>query len=205
MAKRTGVPKRRIIPAQNLIQFKISLQYIKPPIWRRISVPDDHTLGDLHRLIQAVMGWSDDHAHAFQIGSVEYGRVDKQDRLSVFFAPPRKNEEIFTLRRIVDRVGQKFTYEYDFGDGWIHEILVEGSEPMPQHYQGPVCLAGERACPPEDCGGVPGYARVLRVLKKASTPDDREFRRWVGRYDPERFDLASANKWLRDFGRLEAK
>jgi hypothetical protein len=100
------------------------------------------------------------------------------------------------LRHAIARQGLKFTYEYDFGDGWLHDIRVERVRPASAPHPRAVCMAGARACPPEDCGGVPGYENVLRVLKRAATQDDREFRDWVGEYQPEQFDAEAVNACL---------
>ncbi|HUJ09943.1 MAG TPA: plasmid pRiA4b ORF-3 family protein [Verrucomicrobiae bacterium] len=183
-------------PAKNVLQLKVTLRDISPPIWRRVVVPDNFTLGDLHYVIQGAMGWDNCHLHAFRMGGVEYTGTMPDGRVDFGFGPPTKHEDDVLLGQIILRKGQRFTYEYDFGDGWLHEILVEKIEPASQAYRKPVCLAGKRACPPEDCGGAPGYAHVLHVLRSAKTSEEHEFREWVGDYDPEQFDVASVNQRL---------
>lgn len=183
-----------IPPAKNALQLKITLRYISPPIWRRVVVPDNYTLGDLHYVIQAAMGWGNCHLHAFRVGGVEYTPTMPDAGFGFGFGPPSKDEDDVFLGQIVQRKGQRFTYEYDFGDSWLHDILVEKIEPAAEPHPKPVCVTGKRACPPEDCGGVPGYAQVLHVLRSAKTADEREFREWVGEYDPERCDIAYINQ-----------
>jgi hypothetical protein len=186
-------------PAENILQLKVTLRYIQPPIWRRIAVPDNFTLGDLHYVIQTAMGWHNCHLHGFRIGKVNYevGSPGADFGLPMGHGEPAPREDEVFLSKVFQRKGQRGLYEYDFGDGWLHEILVEKIIPASTPHPAPVCLAGKRACPPEDCGSYPGYANVLRVLKSAETDDDREFREWVGEYDPEHFDMDAVNRQLR--------
>jgi hypothetical protein len=110
--------------------------------------------------------------------------------------PELRDENSVFLAQVIRRKGQVFSYEYDFGDSWQHEVKVEKILPFDSRAVLPVCLAGKRACPPEDCGSYPGYADVLRVLAKAETEEDRALLQWVGRYDPERFELEAINRRL---------
>lgn len=185
-------PRKNAAPAV-VIQLKIELRDIRPLIWRRVLVHGDYTLGNLNSVIRIAMGWCGMHLHLFRFGSgphlVEYG-----DITTVYNPEPSMiDEDSVTLKEIIQRTRQVFGYVYDFGDGWVHRIVVERIEPYDGRRKLPVCLAGARACPPEDCGGVFGYFSVLRVLKKASTPDDRTFRQWVGEYDPKWFDVGEVN------------
>lgn len=181
---------------QNTYQLKVSLRYIKPPIWRRVLVPDNWLLGDLHPVLVSVMGWGGYHLHAFRFGG-GFNPVEYSTHQIVMECAPRVlDENSVLLAHVIRRKGQTFSYEYDFGDSWQHEIKVEKILPYDPTVRLPVCLAGERACPPEDCGSFPGYADVLRVLAKAESEEDREFRKWVGTYDPESFDLETVNRWL---------
>jgi Plasmid pRiA4b ORF-3-like protein len=169
-----------------LFQLKITLHESKPPIWRRIQVPDC-TLGDLHELIQAAMGWKNYHMHQFTIGGVRYGIPDSELGL--------KNEAKVRLSQIVPRSGTpfRFRYEYDFGDGWLHDILFEGSPPNEVSQKYPVCLEGSRACPPEDVGGVWGYAEFLDAIADPKHERHCELLEWIGgEFDPEEFDAKAA-------------
>jgi hypothetical protein len=165
-----------------LFQFKITLHESKPPIWRRIQIPDC-TLGDLHELIQAAMGWENCHLHQFIVGDVRYGIPDPELGL--------KNEAKVRLSQIVPQGGTpfRFRYEYDFGDGWLHDILFEDCPPNDVGQKYPVCLDGSRACPPEDVGGVWGYAEFLEAIAGPKHERHRELLEWIGgEFDPEVFD-----------------
>ncbi|MFA4945448.1 MAG: plasmid pRiA4b ORF-3 family protein [Lentisphaeria bacterium] len=181
-------------PAAKAIQFKVQLRYIRPPIWRRVVLPDNATLGDLHQVIQAAMGWRDCHMHSFRISGAYYTGRDAAEMEEM----DMENEERVPLAEVVSRAKQKFIYEYDFGDSWEHEIVVEKSLPLDPAAKYPVCLGGARACPPEDCGSFPGYIGIVEALTaKRPTRDQKELLEWVGEdYDPERFDLDAVNRRL---------
>lgn len=195
----SAMPKPRsrrtfsVPPATHLIHFKVTLQDTRPPIWRRIVVPDNYTLGQLHRVLQIVMGWTDSHLHSFHIGDQIFGmKLDNSEDDD----PKEADENSALLHTFSLRRGAKIVYEYDFGDSWIHVLAVEKLVPATESHPRAVCLAGRRACPPEDCGGIWGYQRVLQVLKRVRNDDDAEFREWVGDYDPARFDLDEISRRL---------
>ena len=194
MAKKKS-PKGMWVPqAENTIQFKVTLRDITPPIWRQLLLPDNFTLGNLHHAIQIAMGWENCHLHAFKIDGVHYTSQESSEMDDM----DMENEDVVLLRRIVTQPKQKFTYEYDFGDSWGHEIVVEKMSPFDPQVKYPVCLAGARACPPEDCGGAFGFCDILDALKAArKTERQKELLEWVGdEFDPERFDLDAVNRCL---------
>jgi len=127
-------------------QLKISLKDVKPSIWRRIQVSGDTDLHQLHLIVQTVMGWTNSHLHMFNIGPATYSDPDADEECEM-------NEAKFILRKVAPAEGMAFIYEYDFGDGWIHVIKVEKILFADENLEHPVCVAGKRACPPEDCGG----------------------------------------------------
>ena len=175
----------------NGYQLKITLRHTHPPIWRRIEVPADIKLGKLHDVLQAVMGWYDSHLHAFRVGHTSYGVPQPE------FPGDFQNERNVRLGQLVGK-GNKLIYEYDFGDGWEHELLVEKVLPAEKGRRYPLCLAGKRACPPEDCGGPWGYERLLEVLRAPKHEEHEEMREWIGGdFDPEAFDLTAVNRELR--------
>jgi hypothetical protein len=175
-----------------IYQIKITLRYIAPPVWRRIEVPADIKLGKLHRMLQAVMGWTDSHLHAFRIGRLSYGVPDPE------FPDDMKNERTMRLDNIA-ATGDMIIYEYDFGDGWEHELKIEKVLTPEPDMRYPRCTAGKRACPPEDCGGPPGYEHLLEVLRDPKHEEHEEMREWIGRdFDPEEFDLAEVNEMLKN-------
>jgi hypothetical protein len=178
-----------------LLQFKITLKDIKPPVWRRVQIRDA-SLADLHENIQAVMGWEDCHLHRFEIDGVQYGRPDPEDD---GFAMTFEDESGVRLSDLLPTNGDrtKFLYEYDFGDAWQHEVLFEGFPPPAPDGTCPVCLEGERACPPEDVGGPPGYAEFLAVLSRGRGEWPDEFPEWLAGFDPEAFTVEEANGRLK--------
>lgn len=173
--------------------LKITLEAVEPPVWRRVHVPGSITLERLHPVILKTMGWRDVHLHEFEVGGRRYGQPEPDE-------PQYKVEPEWklTLRAAAPTEGARFRYVYDFGDGWRHELLVEAIQNHVGPLKYPVCLAGERACPPEDCGGPPGYANLLDVLRDRTHPEHQEMLAWAGRgFDPERFNLAAVNRKLR--------
>ena len=177
----------------DIYRLKVTLRHIRPPIWRRIEVPADIRLGRLHHVLQDAMGWSDSHLHAFRVGDANFGVPDPD------FPAGLRSERNVRLDRIAGE-GARFVYEYDFGDGWKHDILVEKILPAEPGARYPRCLAGRRACPPEDCGGPPGYERLLDILRRgARTDDEADLLDWLpDDFDPETFDPDEINELLRD-------
>jgi hypothetical protein len=178
---------------QPIYQLKITLKGSKPPIWRRVEVPGTITLAALHHVIQAAMGWYDSHLHQFEVGDTTYGDREMLEDLDV------RNSRTIRLNQIAPAVKAKFSYLYDFGDNWDHAILVEKITPPEPTARYPRCIAGKRACPPEDCGGIWGYAELLEALANPEHPEHEDMLEWVGEpIDPEAFDLAEVNARLAD-------
>ncbi|MGA2705859.1 MAG: plasmid pRiA4b ORF-3 family protein [Isosphaeraceae bacterium] len=190
MEKRQAVHKSGAI-----YQFKVTLKESDPPIWRRIQVPDC-TLGELHEVLQVVMGWEDCHLHQFIVRGEYYGPLDPEDRE---WHMEKGDEEGIPISQVA-KTGRKvrFIYEYDFGDSWQHEIALEKRlEPEPK-VKYPRCLEGARACPPEDCGGAWGYADFLEAMADPKHENHRDMKEWIGgKFDPEKFDLNAVNRELR--------
>lgn len=193
-------------------QFKIQRKNIAPPVWRRILVPERYDFWDLHVAIQDAMGWSDYHLHAFrarrrharsitEIGIPDFDEFDDGPKTKAGWETP--------ITDFFDDLGFTCEYEYDFGDGWHHEVVLEGILLREKGIRYPVCIDGARACPPEDCGGDYGYYRLLDIL---SDPDHEEYRdmiAWLGgAYDPEHFvpdEVVFDNpkkRWRISFGEL---
>jgi len=175
-------------PMSPVYRLKVSLVGTRPPIWRRLQISGAMTLKQLHLAIQAVMGWQNYHLYMFRIDGLEYGQPDPE--------LPCVNAGSVTVRQALPTQTVRCTYEYDFGDGWEHKISVEAIAPDAPVGR-PVCLDGRRAGPPEDCGGVPGYERVLEALADPKDPEHDEMVKWTGGdFDPERFDVEEANRRL---------
>jgi len=172
-------------------QLKVVVQGADPPIWRRLHVPATTTLADLHMVLQVAMGWEDCHLHQFHIAGKIYGIDDGEG-----WGPAPIDERRTRLDQL-GRKGTRFTYEYDFGDSWEHDITVEAVLDADNGTTSPACVAGERACPPEDCGGVWGYEQLLAAIAYPDHDDHDHFLEWVGdEFDPARLDLAAINRAL---------
>jgi Plasmid pRiA4b ORF-3-like protein len=180
-----------------IYQIKVTLENSKPPIWRRLLVPANLTLGDLHYIIQIAMGWTDSHLHQFIIGEKYYGvpHVEMDMGLEMI------DEEKVKLAKVITGEKFKFRYEYDFGDSWTHLILVEkvlDAEPGKPY---PICVTGKRHCPPEDCGGVWGYADFVEAMANPKHPEHKNMKEWYGEdFDAEAFDLDEVNQMLTGAG-----
>lgn len=173
-----------------IYQIKVTLRDSKPPIWRRIQVTGDTTLNNLHLILQEVMGWEGNHLYQFIVGQTYFGEPDPE-----FDA---EDDSKVKLSQIMQREKQKFIYEYDFGDSWLHEILIEKILPPEPGVSYPLCLKGKRACPPEDCGGVWGYGDLLETIKDPGDEEYEEMMDWLGGdFDPEAFDLDYINQRLK--------
>ncbi len=177
----------------DVFQLRVSLLGIKPPIWRRVLARQDVKLPQLHAILQIVMGWTNSHLHQFKVGDVVFAQPDQE-----YDEPGPIDYRRITLNQIAPRRSSTCIYEYDFGDSWDHLITVEDELPI-ETVRGPVprCLEGERACPPEDCGGAYGYADLLKALRNPRHPEHDGSVEWVGPdFDPERFDLERVNDGL---------
>jgi hypothetical protein len=171
-------------------RLTITLEGIRPAIWRRFDVPSIITLGQLHRVLQRVMGWRDTHLHQFFVDGRRIGVRDPDSRNIV------EDEKKVTLAEMAPAVGTQFGYLYDFGDYWWHEVVVVAIDP-PGETRSPICLAGERACPPEDCGGRHGYEAFLIAIQDPRHEEYEETLAWAGgRFDPEAFDVHAVNRSL---------
>jgi len=176
-----------------LYQFKVTLLESKPLIWRRIQIKDC-TLEKLHEHIQTVMGWTNSHLHQFEINGESYGDPELiDDGFEDFHCI---DSTVTKISEIVPKDGKRcqFTYEYDFGDDWQHEVLFEGCLQAETGIRYPVCVEGERNCPPEDVGGVWGYGEYLEALADPKHERHEEFVEWAGDFDPEKFDAGKTTR-----------
>jgi len=177
--------------SRQVFQFHLSLVGAAPPIWRRMLVPVDFTLAQLHRVVQAVMGWSDDHLHQFDIAGRVYGIPDPDGMLQ--FIDDRK----IRLRDLNLTRRTRITYTYDFGDEWVHLLKVEEVSQADSDDTGALCMAGERSGPPEDVGGVFGYEELLQARSDPNHEQHDDAKEWIGDFDPEYFSVEEANQRLR--------
>lgn len=192
-AKLPPKPKRKKAdgPAP-IYRIKVGLQGAKPPIWRRLEVPADTTLARLHRIIQVAFGWDDSHLHVFQTPYGEFGVADRELE--------HRSEVPVTLEQVAPAARERFKYLYDFGDNWLHEVVVEDVLDREQ-VSYPRCTGGRRAAPSEDSGGVWGYEELIEVLADPEHPEHQERLEWLGLesaddFQPARFDQAAINEAL---------
>lgn len=180
--------------SSTVYQFKITLKGIKPTIWRRIQTKDC-TLDKLHEHIQTAMGWTNSHLHQFKIGGIIFGDPELLYEGWQDETPPVNSLRI-KISKIVPADGKRFRfeYEYDFGDGWEHEVLFEGCLGAERGTRYPLCLEGERACPPEDVGGIYGYQEFLEAIADPKHEEHDSYLQWGGPFDPEAFDAKAATK-----------
>lgn len=186
-----------------ILQFRFELLEIEPLIWRRVQVPSKYNFWDLHVAIQDSMGWLDYHLHAFRVRMphkrkvIEIG-IPTEDYYDISVLP---GWEIPVIDYFTEP-GKSAPYEYDFGDGWSHNILLEGILLKHKGSKYPKCIDGEGACPPEDCGGVPGYYGLLEILSDSSHPEYEEHVNWLKGhaknyypYRPHEFDPKQVRYW----------
>ena len=180
-----------------VLRFRVTLNEIRPEVWREIEVPIDYTFWDLHVALQDAIGWQDSHLHLFRVAipgvaePVEIGIPDPElsaqdsECLPGWLTP---------VRGLLRNVGDRATYLYDFGDGWEHDLVLEDLVPRVRGGRYPRCTAGERACPPEDCGGPGGYERLLEIIADPKHEEHEEMTAWLGRpWDAEAFDPAQVH------------
>jgi hypothetical protein len=213
---------------RDIYTLRITLRDSKPPIWRRVAVPSDITLGELHEVIQIAMGWTNSHLHQFVLRdkalkptrdeirqAIEadnwsdelMGRMRGERVFTMLITPfgdptemEGEDEDTVTLGEVCPKVKSKLTYEYDFGDGWEHTIEVQKIEEPKSGVEYPVCLAGKLACPPEDCGGIYGYYHMLDVVADVDHEEHDDLVEWLGDdFDPEAFDIDEVNDILAEW------
>lgn len=178
---------------KHIYQFKITLEEVEPQIWRRIQVPEKYSFWDLHVAIQDAMNWTDSHLHQFDI-------VNPKNDKEVHIGIPDDEGLIEYLPTTIagweEFIGDYFSeknhscyYNYDFGNNWIHKIELEKIVQAVPACKYPICVAGERACPPEDCGGVCGYKNFLEIINDPQHEEYERMLEWIGDdFDSEKFD-----------------
>ena len=177
--------------SKEILQLKVSLVGAsKPPVWRRLLVPATMRLSRLHDVIQVAMGWEDYHLHAFEAGGVDYGLPDPE--------LGHRDERRVSIADLLREPGERIRYVYDFGDHWQHDVVLEKVLATDPGGRYPVCLTGKGRCPPEDCGGVWGYADLRETLADQTHPEHADMLEWLGidtadEFDPEAFDTTDVN------------
>ena len=183
-------------PADRVFQFRLHVVACRPLIWRRVLVRESMWLSRLHDVIQVMFDWFDYQTHAFALDDLRFGNPLKREEFVI------EDDRDITLVDLDLEHRERFTYGYHFGEGWQVEIRVEKALPLEKGVSYPTCIAGERAGPPEDCGGVEAYHDMLACLLEPNTDLGREWLEWLGPdYDAERCDLAAINKALKKLGK----
>ena len=190
-----SLSKARRLEPQRIYQLRIELLHIEPAIWRTILVAETLTLPKLDRVVQAAMGWTNSHLHDWRIDGRRYGIPD-----SDWNTPGEQlDERKFTIGSVLGERVDEFFYEYDFGDGWEHRIVVDKRlAAEPERNTWPMCIAGANACPPEDVGGPPGYMDFVQAMRDPTHEDHLQMWRWQGGpFDPAGFSLNEANRAIK--------
>jgi len=187
-----------------IYQIQIALKRFKPKIWRRLLIPSDLLLSDFHKVIQTSMGWTNSHLHQF-IKNRTFYTVKMQDD-DLWDEMDNVDYKEIKISDLLKKEKDKIVYEYDFGDGWEHDIILEKILPPDNDTKHPICLTGKMNCPPEDCGGIWGYSDMLEILKDPDHEEYESYIEWLGEeFDPTYFDKDEVNELLRekDYGCIE--
>jgi len=187
-----------------IYQIQIALKRFKPKIWRRLLIPSDLLLSDFHKVIQTSMGWTNSHLHQF-IKNRTFYTVKMQDD-DLWDEMDNVDYKEMKISDLLKKEKDKIVYEYDFGDGWEHDIILEKILPPDNNTKHPICLTGKMNCPPEDCGGIWGYSDMLEILKDPDHEEYESYIEWLGEeFDPKYFDKDEVNELLRekDYGCIE--
>jgi hypothetical protein len=184
------VPRR--LPFETVFQFKITLLGTQPPIWRRLQVPGSYTFYDLHVAIQNAMGWSDSHLHVYEIGEKRKVCIESPYAVEDLEEKPYGFTPEIMLRQFFKKENDSAIYIYDFGDDWRHEVLLEDIQLKKTGLKYPMCMDGELACPPEDCGGIGGYTGCVEAATSKAVPEEDDealaLLTWLDGWSPEKFN-----------------
>jgi len=173
-------------------ELRITLREVRPLVWRRIAVRSDMSLPELAAILMDAMGWHGGHLHAFEGAGARYAMPEPE------WPDDDLDERRFRVRDVLPHVGSKLRWDYDFGDGWEHDVVVRKIGPGKSGVEYPICLSGRMACPPEDCGGPMGYADLLHVLADPAHPEHDEMREWAPPdFDPADFDVRLTTSMMR--------
>jgi hypothetical protein len=177
-------------PGQSVFRLRIQLNEVDPVIWRRLLVPGGIRMGKLGDILLAAMGWSNSHLHAFTVGDVRYGMNADE------FPEGEIDERTVTILQAL-RDQRRFTFDYDFGDSWEHDVVIEDLTWSTVGLKSAVCIDGANACPPDDVGGTWGYREFLEAIANSTHEDHEHYLNWVGgSFDPAEFDLGEINAVL---------
>lgn len=180
-----------------ILSLRITLDETNPPIWRTVLVPDNVSFFDLHHILQITMGWTNSHLFEFQIGDY---KVDYIGPETIDGDEDLADAKLVSLDLLLNKTGQTFIYQYDFGDDWMHTVVIEDVVAADRDKKYPLCTDGEMACPREDSGGIYGHYRNMEIIKDKKHPEYSDTKTWLGRgYDPLKFSKENVNKELPRF------
>jgi hypothetical protein len=183
-------------PAERVFTLRLTVVCCQPPIWRQLQVRESMWLSRLHDSIQVAFDWFDYQTHAFNLDDLRFGNPLKREELTI------EDDRDVTLADLNLEQRERFTYGYHFGEGWQVDLKVEKIGPVEKKAVYPLCIGGERAGPPEDCGGIDAFHDMLACIKEPNTELGREWLEWLGPdYDPEACDLKKINEGLRKLGK----
>jgi hypothetical protein len=189
---------------QEIVQLNISLHESKPLIWRQILVHNNTTFFELHHIIQIVMGWKNYHMFEFNIEGYRIGEIDEEERN--YGSGKLLDANAVTLKDIITQKKDIINYEYDFGDGWQHQIKVDEFLSVSKSIKYPICINGQMNCPPEDCGGIHAFYNSLDILKNKTHEEYKEMYQWFPKkYDSEKFDIEKVNRQLKKLDQYISK
>lgn len=181
--------------ADAILRLKVVLAEVEPPVWRRLLVPAGITLAKLHRALQDAMGWTNSHLHCFEVAGRRIGMVGIEED-----SPELEDERRVKVSSVLPQKGAKLVYRYDYGDDWEHLVEVEEVISADRRHSYPLCIAGARACPPEDCGGPFSYGEFVKALADPDHEEHDQILTWVGgHFDPDSFDANAVNRLLRGY------
>jgi len=182
-----------------IYQIQIALKKVKPKVWRRVLIPSDLLLSDFHKIIQTTMGWANVHMHQFVIDDIYYSVKHPDDDFWDESDTVDYKKKKLCISSFLKKEKDRILYEYDFGDGWEHDIILEKILPVDNNIKYPVCLTGKMNCPPEDCGGAYRYNNIRELLKQQDNKDYESRIDWLGRvFDPTFFNKDGVNECLMD-------
>ena len=189
------VTKSRPAAIKRVYQLHVELDEVEPAVWRRLWVPDTLSMAKLDRIIQTAMGWTNSHLHEFEVDAKRYGIPDDEGA----YDTPTLDDRRYKVGAVLGEAISEFSYTYDFGDNWRHTVTIENRLlPDDSFNTWPVCIAGQNACPPEDVGGVGGYAEFLEAISDPSHDEHAAMWQWSGGpFDPTGFDVNATNAALR--------
>jgi pRiA4b ORF-3-like protein len=183
-------------PIEKVFSLRLQVVGCSPRIWRRILVRETMWVTRLHDCIQIAFDWFDYQTHAFVLDNLRFGNPLQKDDQTI------EDDRDITLADFDLGSRERFLYEYNFGSGWQVEIKVEKSTLVEKGHVYPLVVAGERAGPPEDCGGLEAFHDMLACIKEPDSDLGREWLEWLGpHYNPTACDVEKINKNLRKLGK----